>query len=275
MNEYLEFTISCDEKVKEHLIAELADADYEGFIELDNGFSAFIQQPKFNQIEFENLLTKYGVNPSTVPQSVIEHQNWNAQWEAGYEPIIIDDKIAVIAPFHEVKGQFECELIIKPKNTFGTGHHETTQLMLKMMLNLPFKNSHVLDYGCGTGVLGIMASKLGATTTLGIDIDIWSVENVAENIALNNILNFDFIQGNIDVIPSQQFDFILANINKNILLDSFSKLSDLMPTNAVLLISGFFVSDLGDLIAAANQYKLQFHAQHDLNNWCAAHFIKQ
>jgi len=274
MKNYIEFTIHCLPEKMELLIAELADEGFEGFIEHENSFSAYIPVDEFNQNLFDDILFKYGVKSNDVPRSTIADKNWNEQWEAGYEPIIIDDNIAVIAPFHDLRRRFETELIIKPKNTFGTGHHETTQLMLKQMMKMDFKNKSVFDYGCGTGVLAIMASKNGASEILAIDIDQWSSDNVLENASLNNVDNIEFIQGDLSVVNAKKFDIILANINKNILLDSMRQLSQILKPSGQLLISGFYGSDLRDLEIAALSVGLKTEGSILLNNWCCARFNK-
>lgn len=271
MDTYFEFTIECSEETKELLIAELAEIGYDGFVDHDNGFSAFIPQAEFNAVLYNDILLKYQVNPNDVPHSVIEPQNWNAQWEANYEPIIVADKILVRAPFHQVDEAYEHVITIQPKNTFGTGHHETTQLVLELLLSQPVKDTTLFDYGCGTGVLGLMALKLGAKHIIGNDIDTWCVDNIDENKHLNNLTAFEFRLGNLAVLKTDElFDGILANINKNILLDSFRILVKHMKPGAFLLISGFYETDLSDLQGAAEQVGLQLRKHISKNNWCAA-----
>lgn len=272
MDTYFEFTIVCNDVLKEILIAELAEVGYDGFLDHDNGFSAFIPQNDYNEEVFAAILQKYKVNPADVPHNVIAPQNWNAQWEAGYEPILVADKIIVRAPFHKIDKTFAYELIIQPKNTFGTGHHETTQLMLELMLNIPMQDKTILDYGCGTGVLGLMALKLGAKKVVGIDIDNWCTDNIEENKLLNGLDDFEFRLGDLSVIQSnEKFDGVLANINKNILLHSFQKLVSHINPNSLILISGFYESDLEDIQKAAMQFNLQLNNHIVKNNWCAAH----
>lgn len=272
MEAYFEFNIRCNSDIREQLIAELAEEDYEGFVETDSGFSAYIIASLFKREMFEQLLQKYGLDPNAVAQSHIEQQNWNAQWEAGYEPIVIDNNVIVKAPFHQIEKEYPYELLIQPKNTFGTGHHETTQLVLRLMLQENFKDKRVFDYGCGTGVLAIMASKMEAQSVYAIDIDDWSAENIFENTQLNHVDNIEFEQGDLNIVKSQQFDIILANINKNILLFSFDQLSNLILQGGTMLISGFYESDLDDLKKAASVYGFLYHQHIVLNNWCAAVF---
>ncbi|MFA6260444.1 MAG: 50S ribosomal protein L11 methyltransferase [Bacteroidia bacterium] len=274
MESYIEFNVPCNEAIRESLIAELAELQFEGFIEHEEGFSAYILESELDNDVFESMVSKYGLDPKFIPRQVIAQQNWNAQWEAGYEPIVIDQRIAILAPFHESNGGYELELVIQPKNTFGTGHHETTQLMLKMMMELDFKDCTVLDYGCGTGVLGIMAAKLHAKKVLAIDIDKWCLDNVPENIGLNNTPQVQFELGDLSILKHDKFDRILANINKNILMESFGQLSNCMHPKAEILISGFYESDLADLKVKADQVGLAFESSITLNTWCAANFSK-
>lgn len=272
MDAYFEFQIKCNEDMREQLMAELADEAYEGFVEMDSGFSAYVVSNLFKREVFEQLLVKYGIDPNSVAQSHIEPQNWNAQWEAAYEPIVIDNLVIVKAPFHQIDKKYAYELRIQPKNTFGTGHHETTQLMLRMMLQLNLKNKRVFDYGSGTGVLAIMASKMEAHSVYAIDIDDWSTENIFENTQLNEVDNIEFEQGDLNIVKPQTFDVILANINKNILLFSFDQLSNLIIIGGTLLVSGFYESDLDDLKTAGARVGFIFQQHITLNNWCAASF---
>lgn len=275
MEAYFEFNIRCNEDVREQLIAELAEEEYEGFVETDSGFSAYILSSVFKREVFEQVLLKYGLDPNAVAQSHIEQQNWNAQWEAGYEPIIIENNVIVKAPFHQIEKEYPYELLIQPKNTFGTGHHETTQLVLRLMLQENFKNKRVFDYGSGTGVLAIMASKMEAQSVYAIDIDDWSAENIFENTQLNQVDNIEFEQGDLNNVKPQQFDVILANINKNILLFSFDQLSQLTIPGGTMIISGFYETDLEDLKQSAGLVGFTIRQHMVLNSWCAASFTFQ
>ena len=273
MESYFEFAITCDTDTKELLIAELAEAGYEGFLENDHGFTAYIIEAEHQPLLFNDILLKYGLKPEAVPHKVIAPQNWNAQWEAAYEPIIVADRVMIKAPFHEEGIEYDYVLTIQPKNTFGTGHHETTQLMVELMLQTSFTNKKVFDYGCGTGVLGLMALKLGATLAVGNDIDEWCVDNIDENKSLNQLNAFEFRLGDLTVLkPEDQFEVILGNINKNILLGSFVTLAQHAQPEAELLISGFYEHDLSDLQMAAEEAGLMYVQHLVKNNWCAASF---
>ncbi|TAE87768.1 MAG: 50S ribosomal protein L11 methyltransferase [Bacteroidetes bacterium] len=273
MESYLEFVVACNDDTKDMLIAELAEIGYDGFVESDNGFSAFIPQALYQEQISNEVFSKYGITPENMPHSVIMPQNWNAQWEANYEPIIVANKILVCAPFHQLDMAYEHALIIQPKNTFGTGHHETTQLVLELMLGVSFADKMVFDFGCGTGVLGLMALKLGAKQIIGNDIDEWCVDNITENKSLNNLTDFEFRLGGLSQLKQEElFDAILANINKNILLESFKTLAKHAKPESVLLISGFYEKDLADIKYAAEFYRFDYITHLTKNEWCAVQF---
>jgi ribosomal protein L11 methyltransferase len=241
----------------------------------ETGFLGYVQETEFNQGTFDELLSTFQ-HPINFKQNRIEPQNWNAQWEASYEPIVVADKILVRAPFHDIKMDYAHTITIQPKNTFGTGHHETTQLVLELMLEQDFTNKQIFDYGCGTGVLGLMALKLGAAQIIGNDIDEWCLDNITENKNLNKLNNFEFRLGTLSVIKdTETFDGVLANINKNILLSSFTTIVKHMKPGAFLLISGFYESDLIDLKNATEPLGLLFKKHLVKNNWCAAQYAYQ
>jgi ribosomal protein L11 methyltransferase len=275
MTDYQVFRINCPSSMSEIVIAELADIGFEGFIENEEGFEAYLVKDTFDAELFYGLCQKYGIDKDMVSEQNIPAQNWNAIWEADFEPIIINDDIVVKAPFHSLSKTYKHEITIQPKNTFGTGHHETTQLVLGLMQSIDFKDRDVFDYGCGTGVLGFFAAQLGAKQIMAIDIDDWSADNVLENAKLNQIDNLHFEQGTLDQIDlSKKYDVILANINKNILVSSFEKLAHISKTGTCMLISGFYESDLQDLIVEAKKHHFTFNTHQTKNTWCVAVFSK-
>ena len=273
MTDYQVFKINCPSGISEIVIAELADIGFEGFIENEEGFEAYMVKDAFDAEQFYGLCEKYGIGKDMVVEENIPAQNWNAIWEADFEPIIINDEIVVKAPFHSLSQTYKHEITIQPKNTFGTGHHETTQLVLGLMQSIDFKDKDVFDYGCGTGVLGFFAAQLGARHIMAIDIDDWSAVNVLENAKLNHIDNLQFEQGTLEAIDlSKKYDVILANINKNILVSSFERLAQISKSGTFILISGFYESDLQDLIAEAKKHLFSFVSHQIKNTWCAAVF---
>ncbi len=271
MDVYLECEIKCLAEQRELMIAELAEIGFEGFMEGEEGFSAYIKSSDFVPADLEELLAAYPLAEVSIKE--IAPQNWNELWEQGYQPIIIADKVCIRAPFHTLEKEYNYDLVIQPKNTFGTGHHETTQLVVELMLHENFNNKTVFDYGCGTGVLGLMALKLGAKQVSGNDIDKWCVDNIAENKELNKLDHFTFINGDLSmIIDVAPVDIILANINKNILLSSFNQLSKLIKPDGLLFISGFYETDLEDLKQGAIKFGFSYTYHLTNNSWCAATF---
>jgi ribosomal protein L11 methyltransferase len=270
MQNYILCDFKCSSEKSELLIAELSQINFEGFIENENGFEAYLPESDFNQNDLNSILVQYEIDFTNVTLRKVAPQNWNAAWESSFEPVTIGTKLRIRAPFHEPSPDFSLELIIQPKTSFGTGHHETTYSIMELMLNFKMENLEVFDYGSGTGILAILASKLGAKTIFANDIDPWAAENIFENAELNRVENISFIQGDIQAAKSQNFDLILANINKNILMDSFTHLFPLLREKGHLIISGFYETDLPDLISEANKYGFNFKEKVTTNNWTAA-----
>lgn len=271
MSNYITLSIPCSQPMAEIIISELAEIGFEGFVEHNDFIEAYLEAPNYNETEVNELLAKYNIDSSNVTKSIIAKQNWNQIWESSFEPVIINDKVVIKAPFHTQNFSQKYQITILPKTAFGTGHHETTHLMISLMINLEFNEQQVFDYGSGTGVLAIFAAFLGAKEIMAIDIDDWAAENIKENAQLNQINNIVFEQTNLEAFNANQtFQSILANINKNILLRSFKKLSALLEPKGKLLISGFYDTDLNDLISEANKHQLSLEKHLTLNNWCAA-----
>jgi len=198
----------------------------------------------------------------------VEKENWNTEWEKNVEPIFVDDKILVRAAFHKIEKAYPYEIIITPKMSFGTGHHQTTWLMLRNQLHIVHKGKLAMDAGCGTAILAIMASKLGATRVEAFDIDEWSVENGKENIVVNGSTSVNIRQGTIREMKFQDsFDIILANINKNVLLDEVSVYASSLKPAGTLLISGFYSSDIADLLAASAPFSLREERRDEREGW--------
>ncbi|MFY8019952.1 MAG: 50S ribosomal protein L11 methyltransferase [Bacteroidia bacterium] len=272
MNSYLLFEIICDESTKDILIAELGEIGFEGFLEGDEGFEAYLPKSEWIESDFIEVLEKYHIAKESVKAKEIEQQNWNAQWESEFQPVTIEDQIRISAPFHGLNKEFPYELIIQPKTSFGTGHHETTFLIMKLMLNEEWNQKSVFDFGAGTGILSILASQLGAHTIYANDIDDWASENISENAGFNQINNIVFKKGGLEILVDEKFDIILANINKNVLMSSFAKLAIHANENTKLFISGFYTSDLSDLKSEAENLGWNMIESFELNGWCAAKF---
>lgn len=266
---YIEFTIPASGDERDILISELSEQSFEGFVEHEESFSAFVPEKDFNRKNFEELLLAYEIPLSNVNEQRLEQRNWNAEWEASYEPICIGSDIYIKTPFHPVRDDFKYQLTIQPKMSFGTGHHETTRLMLQLMLHENIQSLHVFDYGCGTGVLSVMASILGAQDIFAVDIDDWAAENLHENAALNQVKNIQFVQGDISQAEGKQFDCILANINKNILLNTMKQMAACLKSGGLLMMSGFYQNDVDDLLNSAHNYGVTLKQKLSENSWTA------
>ena len=207
--------------------------------------------------------------------NLIPQKNWNEVWESTFEPIEISNKIYVRATFHPAKPEFEYEIVIDPKMAFGTGHHQTTSMMLEWILENDFAGKKVLDMGCGTGILAIMAAKAGASAITAIDYDPVCYDSAIENAVLNHIDNITTLCGSKEVIPNEQFDIILANINRNILLDQIQRYSEVLKPEGEIYLSGFYEKpDLDMIIDEARKYGLKYIIHKTDKDWVAAKFVK-
>lgn len=233
--DYLKITFSgVETSQQEVLIAQLAQYDIIGFEQKENHLLAYAENKKIDQTELESLLKDF-----TYSSEIIPEVNWNEQWERDFEPIILEDKVAIRAHFHDSIPNVKHEIIVTPKMSFGTGHHATTQLMLEQMSGMDFLDKRVFDYGTGTGVLSIYAEQLGGTEIIANDIDPWSKENAIENVGRNSCKNISVRLGGIDVVPESDFDIILANINLGVLRTSMEDLFKKLKQSAgTLIVSG-------------------------------------
>lgn len=276
---YYELTVQLSDfdRWNDILVAYLADLDYESFQEESPAIKAYIQESAYNGEALQSLFNELQSEQDVIQSfevNLIPQQNWNAQWESQFEPVFIGDEIRVVAPFHQLDAFSGIEILIEPKMSFGTGHHQTTHLMCESMMAMDFGSKRVLDMGSGTGVLAILAEKRGATDIVAIDIEEWSAENCADNAKKNGCKHIQSLHGGMEVIPSEHFDYILANINKNVLTAQMSTYVERMKTGAHLFLSGFFVSDTDELKMLASGLKLQFQAQHEREGWAVLLFKK-
>jgi ribosomal protein L11 methyltransferase len=262
--------------VSEILIAQLNEIGYESYDETDEGVNAYILEKFFDIEKIKTLQVNQIKNVSiSYDWEVIKTQNWNEVWEKNFDPIIIEDLCVIRAPFHKDTPKLNYEIIIEPKMSFGTGHHETTYLMLKTMLDLDFKDKVVLDMGCGTGVLAIFASLLGAKEITAIDIDEWAYTNTLENIDKNSCSNIKAFQGDASLLTNQAFDIIIANINRNILMDDIKNYAKVLKSKGILLLSGLYDKDLPMIKEEAECNNLDYISYQEKRNWIAAKFIKK
>jgi ribosomal protein L11 methyltransferase len=274
--ELLFTTITTEDYQQDLLINALGEIGFDTFEELDLGFKAYIPADDFNQEKLDDTLAVYqGMFTFSYDITLIPQKNWNEVWESNFEPIEIGNQIFVRATFHQPKPEFPYEIVIDPKMAFGTGHHQTTSMMLKLMLENDFANKKVLDMGCGTGILAIMASKLGAAEVTAIDYDPVCYESTIENAQLNRIENIKALCGSKEVIPYESFDIILANINRNILIDQMERYSKVLETDGEIYFSGFYeIPDLDIITEEARKYGLKYISHKKDKGWVAAKFVK-
>ncbi len=256
----------------EILIAELGYAGFESFVETEEGVTAYIQKEEWNQNILEDIqILNSDEFDITYTHEDIEQTNWNAEWEKNFNPIIVDDVCAVRAPFHE-KFDTEYDIIIEPKMSFGTGHHETTHMMIQHILQNDFKDKSVLDMGCGTAVLAILAEMKGANPIDAIDIDNWCYLNSLENVERNNCKHISVYEGEASLLKDKNYDIIIANINRNILLQDIATYAKCLNTNGSLFLSGFYEEDIPLIEKECNANNLQHLKTLKRNNWVALHF---
>ena len=270
-NIYIEynFTFLPKEPISEILIAELGNVGFESFVETENGVTAYIQKTDWNAeiladvfvLNSDEFSIKYNLNE--VPQT-----NWNAEWEKNFEPIQVDDLVSIRAPFHE-NPNLKYDIVIEPKMSFGTGHHETTHMMVQHLLQLDLENKKVLDMGCGTGILAIFAEMKGAKPLDAIDIDNWCYENSVENVTRNNCENISVYEGDATLLVDKKYDVIIANINRNILLMDMKVYTNCLQKGGILLLSGFYEQDIPVIDAELIKYGLKLEKFIQRNNWVA------
>ena len=267
------FTVKPKEPASDLLIAELGDVGFESFVEEEDDVLAYIQKTDWSENILENVQILDNPRYSfTHDYKEIEQENWNATWEQNFQPIIIDDVCMIRAPFHE-KIKVEYDIVIEPKMSFGTGHHETTHMMLQHILQLDVKDKTVLDMGSGTGVLAILAGMRGATTIDAIDIDNWCYLNAKENVERNNMDFISVYEGDAALLKGKKYDLIIANINRNILLADMPKYVQSLNSGGVLLLSGFYTEDLDMITQKCVDLELKFEKNLERNNWVAAKYV--
>ena len=261
---------------REILVANLGNIGYESFTETGEYIEAYIVSRDFSQEGLSDLFPEdFTLFKSSYTYEIIPDQNWNEVWEKNYfQPLMIADRCLIRAPFHTDYPKAEYELIIEPAMAFGTGNHETTSLMISAILNQDLIGKSVLDMGCGTGILSILASQRGAESITGIDIDRWAINSTIENAAINGIKNLQIIEGGVEAIPQKTFDIIYANIQRNILLKDMPGYINALKTGGELIMSGFYISDLESIKSRAEELGIQFLRSDQNNTWVAAQFIR-
>jgi len=257
----------------EILIAELGYAGFESFVETEEGVTAYIQKDEYYETILEDIqILKSEEFKITYTSEEIEQTNWNAEWEKNFNPIVVDDLCAVRAPFHDPFNT-KFDIVIEPKMSFGTGHHETTHMMIQHILKNEFEEKTVLDMGCGTGVLAILAEMKGASQIDAIDIDNWCYLNSTENVERNNCKNIRVYEGDVNLLDGKTYHVIIANINRNILLQDLKYYIKSLSKDGVLFLSGFYQNDIKIIEAECNKYMLKLVETIERNNWVSLKFI--
>ena len=257
----------------EILIAELGFAGFESFVETETGVTAYIQKTEWHEHILDSIQVLHsGEFEITYEFKEIEQVNWNEEWERNFTLIEVDNQVTVRAPFH-LKTDTQYDIVIEPKMSFGTGHHETTHMMIQHILKNDFENKSVLDMGCGTGVLAILAEMKGATKIDAIDIDNWCYLNSLENVERNNCKHISVFEGDANLLDGKHYDVIIANINRNILLNDLSVYVSCLNTSGMLFLSGFYKDDISIIAETCNNLGLTHVETIEKNHWVALKFI--
>ena len=267
------FKVAPVQPASDILIAELGEVEFESFVETDDGVQAYIKKEDWYPNILDDLQILY--NPLfniDYDYGEIEQENWNATWESNFNPIQVGQQCIIRAPFHE-KPEVDYDIVIEPKMSFGTGHHETTHMMLQHILDHDFTGKSVLDMGSGTGVLAILAAMKGASDIDAIDIDNWCYQNAIENVERNNCSHINVYEGTADLLVDQKYDIIIANINRNILLEDIPAYVKCLKNAGILFLSGFYKEDIPRISERCEAVGLKFEKNLEKNNWVAVKYV--
>ena len=272
------FTTSpCNETVNDVVSALAGEIGFESFVEWENGVQAYIQQSLFDEEALKGMVAEFPLPDTKIEYTIVEAEDkdWNEEWEKNFfQPIVIGDRCCIHSTFHKDTPQTEYEILINPQMAFGTGHHETTSSIISELLEADLQGKSVLDMGCGTSILAILASMRGAGPITAIDIDDWCVNNSRDNIALNGIDNITVEWGDANLLKGREpFDVIIANINRNILLADMAQYAACMHSGSELYMSGFYVQDIPVIQEKAESLGMEFIHHREKNNWAAVKFI--
>lgn len=258
---------ACSEAKQEMAIALLSSSHYEAFEETRRGLIAYVKEALFDEVELKELLQSEFLKGSYQYEKMPD-KDWNEEWESNYKPVFIGDEVLIKSSFHQDLPPRKYEILIDPRMSFGTGHHETTSLMMQKILRLDVAEKNVLDMGTGTGVLGILCEMRGAKSVVGIDIDKWAYENAQENLKLNQTTKMEVFLGDVPLLKNEtKYDLILANINRNVLLDGMESYAQNLRKEGILLLSGFYEKDIPILEEKATQFHLKVQEVTTENNW--------
>lgn len=271
----LTFTLPDQEELAEIFTARLSEIGFDSFLFEEANLKAYVDEEEYrpdliDQLLHESLFASFRL----LKLEPVPDKNWNEIWESDYQPAIINERCRVRAPFHEPDSSYEFDLIIEPRMSFGTAHHETTSQIIQLMLEMDFSGKSTLDMGCGTGVLAILARKKGSFPVMAIDNDEWSYNNSLDNIVLNKVPDIRVVLGDASAIGSNRFDVVIANINRNILLEDMDSYVQAMNAGALLLLSGFYKTDLHAITEEASSVGLKYVKHLAKNQWVAAVFKK-
>lgn len=275
---YIAYTFSNpqNEALKDMFTELLGNVGFDSFMDVDEGFTAYCAENAFNEDALDGILAMEQLaDVQVVKREIIPDQDWNATWESSYEPVVIDGICRIRAPFHEADNSYKFDLCIEPKMSFGTAHHETTAQIIKLMLSENFKGKDVLDMGSGTGVLAILAKKLGSAKTVAIDNDEWAYRNALDNVKLNDENEIIVELGDANTLNNRQFDIIIANINRNILLRDMHEYVKCLKKGGKIFFSGFYEADLQLIRNEAERLGLSYLNHIKENDWTAAVFINK
>jgi ribosomal protein L11 methyltransferase len=273
VKDYIEVSILTerDQEINDILLAKLSGIGFEGFEEEKNLLKAFIPEDDFDELSLRPILIESGFKYLT---SLIKYKNWNETWEAGFEPVVIENFCVIRADFHQPVAGVDYDIIITPKMSFGTGHHATTHLMIEAMRNTVINGKSVFDFGTGTGILAILAEKMGATEIEAIDNDEWSIENGKENLTRNQSVKVQLHQCD-QITGSKQFDVLLANINRNIILQHLAVMKKHIKPGGVIILSGLLTGDEEAVTAEASRSELKLAVRKERNSWICLQFVNR
>jgi ribosomal protein L11 methyltransferase len=269
---YLKVSFSClpnTEVITDVLASDLAEIGYETFVTTEIGLDAYVPESAYSEERALQVIQDFILESEiTFSSEELEDKDWNEEWEKHYfQPIVIDNDCIIRSTFHKIEGEYKYQILIDPKMAFGTGHHQTTGLILREILKMELQGKSVLDMGCGTAVLAILASMKGADSITGIDIDDWAYKNAIENVRLNNVKNIKLMRGGAELLGDESYDVIFANINRNILLRDIPLYAKSMNHNAKLIMSGFYKEDIPAIHLKCEEVGLTYSHFNELDNW--------
>ncbi|MCI4671178.1 MAG: 50S ribosomal protein L11 methyltransferase [Bacteroidia bacterium] len=272
---YYETVIEAPSELHEILIALMADEGYEAFEEENHRLTAYVQASLLQKEQVRAILEPFSERITSIQHRLLPLKNWNEVWESNYQSVEIGNFCQVVPTHRQVKDNFTHTIHLDPKMAFGTGHHHTTRLMVLQMEHLSIDGKSVLDMGCGTGILAILAKKMGASDVSAIDIDPWSEENCRENSKINGVSGMEIVLGDVTSIPNRHYEVILANINRNVLLKDIPAYANHLSSGGMLIISGFYTQDLNEILAVSEKSCLRREKLLEENNWLSLKLVKQ